>query len=822
MSTSERRHAFLYRNITAVLMSFAVLQALNAAFQLEISPFFLLLAALAGDVLLAFLDHYKGKAALWLSLAGILAAAFVVLAIFGVSPREAVNAVREWVTGAFTWFREFTAGEDETVLPETGYLLFFACMGVLACSLVIYPLTFHTISRLILSAAALGIIIALPFLGLDLGKLPLTCAGLCVISAAIELVNLQLDRSRARTKPSAGLFLYPVSVLLIFIAIVLPAKETPIRWQLIRDAISKISYGISSMESTFRIWFGNVPEKFSVSFNGLNFNGESGGANAEESSVLIEVSTNGLTRSPSYLRGNVSSTYTGHGWRDESSRWFTSQEPQIELWELMYSMLRSRLAPEPGEDLYKKSMLSITFDNLISKSLLYSAPLGYLDVDRSSPYEASAMNMSFRQMQKVGFSYDVTYFETNWGSETLQNYLRSLDGYRYAEDDTDFDSLHTPGNSPLLVLKNMATEPDPEYYNADLTKRLAERAETIRRVYTQLPEDLPQRVYDLAREITADCENDYDRIHAIQSYFQEGFTYTLTPPRLPEDRDFTDWFLFESSEGYCTYYATAAAVLARCVGLPSRYVEGMLAADRLYSGDVARLTSRNVHAWTEVYLEGYGWIPIDPTPSFGPVRDMTWPLRNNEGRLTELVTHDTINPEDMIPDDIEEQQEAMRPEIDAARLQQLAAERERRQEEMRRLWRIAALSAAGVILLVLLLSWLILRRAKTRRYNRAKDDEKIGLLMREMIRCISVTGKRLQNDETLLEFVNRAGDSFDTHDMTLREAAELYMRQRYGGKHATRMDVLAMYRYVREVRRDTLRHQSLLRRTWYAVWQVVQ
>ena len=113
----------------------------------------------------------------------------------------------------------------------------------------------------------------------------------------------------------------------------------------------------------------------------------------------------------------------------------------------------------------------------------------------------------------------------------------------------------------------------PDLFNEDIADLLAERARTIREVYLQLPETLPSRVYELAQEITEACETDYDKILAIEDYFKETYQYSLTPPVFPEGRDFVDWFLFDATEGYCTYYATAAAVLARCVGLPARYYQ---------------------------------------------------------------------------------------------------------------------------------------------------------------------------------------------------------------------------------------------------------
>lgn len=90
---------------------------------------------------------------------------------------------------------------------------------------------------------------------------------------------------------------------------------------------------------------------------------------------------------------------------------------------------------------------------------------------------------------------------------------------------------------------------------------------------TLLPEDLPPRVYELADEITRDCETPYEELEAIRTYLL-GYSYSTTTEVLEEGRDFADCFLFDTKSGYCTSFATAMAVLGRCRGIPTRYVEG--------------------------------------------------------------------------------------------------------------------------------------------------------------------------------------------------------------------------------------------------------
>ncbi|UQT49944.1 transglutaminase-like domain-containing protein [Flavonifractor plautii] len=73
------------------------------------------------------------------------------------------------------------------------------------------------------------------------------------------------------------------------------------------------------------------------------------------------------------------------------------------------------------------------------------------------------------------------------------------------------------------------------------------------------------------------------------------------------------WFLTESHRGYCMHFASAAVLLLRSMGVPARYVSGFV-ADVPASGRV-NVPDSAAHAWVEVYIDGYGWEPVEVTPS---------------------------------------------------------------------------------------------------------------------------------------------------------------------------------------------------------------
>ncbi len=130
--------------------------------------------------------------------------------------------------------------------------------------------------------------------------------------------------------------------------------------------------------------------------------------------------------------------------------------------------------------------------------------------------------------------------------------------------------------------------------------------------YTVIPRHIQQEIYDIAARATAGCETPYEKAMGIQKYLRNNYAYTLNTRVPPDGVDFLAWFLIGEKQGYCTYFATAMTMLCRIAGLPARYVTGYLAIPD--ENGVAHVTGENAHAWTEVYLNGFGWLDFDPTP----------------------------------------------------------------------------------------------------------------------------------------------------------------------------------------------------------------
>lgn len=140
-----------------------------------------------------------------------------------------------------------------------------------------------------------------------------------------------------------------------------------------------------------------------------------------------------------------------------------------------------------------------------------------------------------------------------------------------------------------------------------------------------IPAGSPPIIAELARQVTARADTDYDKLVALQDWFRgPEFTYSLDAPVQEgfdgQGADAVAAFL-QAKTGYCVHFAGAFALMARSLGMPTRIVVGFLPGS--FTGQVVDgqrvidVTGRQLHAWPEVYFRGIGWVPFEPTKSLG-------------------------------------------------------------------------------------------------------------------------------------------------------------------------------------------------------------
>lgn len=195
--------------------------------------------------------------------------------------------------------------------------------------------------------------------------------------------------------------------------------------------------------------------------------------------------------------------------------------------------------------------------------------------------------------------------------------------------------IHEPGGLPLLgaLQSGVVLESGKGY---QITAAISKATEAmlagagslypseIVKTYTST-DGVTKRTADLARQVVnaAKATDPFHEAKALADYLRSDprFTYA-TVAALPSDpnRDLVDFFLFDPNgqTGYCEYFASAMAVMARTLGLPARVAVGYAPGDQIDTG-IYQYRERNAHAWAEIFFPGYGWQIFEATKSIAPV-----------------------------------------------------------------------------------------------------------------------------------------------------------------------------------------------------------
>ena len=132
-----------------------------------------------------------------------------------------------------------------------------------------------------------------------------------------------------------------------------------------------------------------------------------------------------------------------------------------------------------------------------------------------------------------------------------------------------------------------------------------------------------RRVVSLAQEVAGDEPTPDRKLQALVTHLRRNYVYTTRAPRTPQGKDAVDYFLFGQKRGYCDLFASALALMARSLDIPTRVVTGYAGGEPEADGDGYVLRESDAHAWVEAYLPSRGWVSVDATPGASAEQSMS-------------------------------------------------------------------------------------------------------------------------------------------------------------------------------------------------------
>lgn len=733
--------------IIAAALSFSFVYAFTSTLELDYSAknvFFLVCFVLAIYSIL-----FINKLAIKISVAFIAFGVVDSIFYYYINPQEYKELYNKIVL-IFSWLRKFNPGG---ALLGREYQKYILIVLTLIISLVVYIFTIKKFNFYILLIGGVSLFAAQWITGYFVIYFSFYVFLSFILICYFKHIYVRNCKKSNVLRTAAGkfiLFSMPICAIVFISAYFMPANEKPMKWKWLDSKIEGVERYLN---------IGNS-EYFSINSTGFGKNSTKLGGNISLSdTIVMKVDS---SEGDIYLKGAVRDAYNGHSWENTMGEQNTlPKRSQLNSFNEDLNELSEGMKVISGklnvlEDISKKTSIDITYENLKTKTIFVPSKVDNLTFEKEDlnlAIDAYGI-ISNKDFLGTKFNYTAELYSINKKDQSIEAFLRNsrrglYSGYEKA------------------ILKKSSKNKSGTLSRSDIGK-LIEMSDSTYERYLQLPKDLPERVSNLAGEITSSADNDYDRAKAIEAYLSKNYVYTLEPGDVPENRDFVDYFLFDSKQGYCTYYASAMTILVRSLGIPARYVEGYILPSKPVSENSYEVTNKEAHAWVEVYFEGFGWIPFEPTAPYAQ-------SINN-------VPKETSNKEETVTKQTQvEENNQIKPELKSNNSSEdLPNENIDNSVKVQK----APFINGFIIIFSILLLWIlcfsdIKRRIFFYRLQKLSSQESVMKMYKYYLKALSVQGLKMKTGETPLKYAKRIDDALEFKSVNFETITDIFNKACY-------------------------------------------
>lgn len=720
----------IFNLIHSALISASLVLIFNTAFQLGKYPV-LTFIYVAVFMLIIFL-YFSGSNTMRYIF--IISAVFVILFMLLIFTRGSIKGMFYSIYNFFKWTIDYLSGY------QNSHIIYSPCLTIFVSFLTTLFVYIFIVQRntFLPVLAAGGVILYIQ----HIYELPSSLPGFYML---LFLMLIQYMKTANHTIVSINpgnyaalsrlmLWIVPVCIISLSLAIRIPESSRPIQWNWLDEKINKL-LGVHG--------YTYLPD---YSFSEVVFQTDSatlGGDISLDDNIVLKVDSPRFL----YLKGASRDMYTGNSWvsTDKTITPANSKNNNMNIDTLEMKKSFELLTNQPGfisRNFYLDT-ITISFVNLQTKSLFAPSKINYMSFSKDSRdniYNNADGVLISKKMNKKGFTYSLEVYSPKYENEDFINALRnSRHGLYYS----------ISGKNP-----STSVEEDMQQIYSNYLK--------IKEKYCQLPPSLPPRVKELAINIASSAQNNYDKVKALEDFLSTSYTYTLTPGEPPKNTDFVDYFLFTSRKGYCTYYASAMTVLVRCLGIPARYVEGYMLPPSPESEKTYIVTNKLAHAWVEVYFEGYGWLPFEPTSQYNGLFYAA-PAAKSRAEQQASVAYSGVY-EEYIEELIDETYDEFLP------------------EESQSTWIFIVIPILFTLTAVLIAILVNKRKIHVMlwKFKKMPAQEGIISIYECIIKKLAVLGMPIKPHETPGEYATRLAESPETSIPDFFGATDIFQKARYG------------------------------------------
>ncbi len=533
----------------------------------------------------------------------------------------------------------------------------------------------------------------------------------------VEIIQIRWPKQGNTDLNMHILYLAPFILLMILMLGRFRIPDRPYEWKFLKDSGWWIRARWESLTNKFNTSSSNDSDSLFTGFSDVT---SLGNGLYQSSHKVMTISSGYYGKDAIKLGGKTFDTF-------EDLHWIKTDESTLDY--RIYDILETICAIIPTDrDVYlnylRNSYLDINCSGIVTTHVFN--PLKSLPFIEKIPLYQSGGDLFFESAIRP--FYKIRYYRFFRNNEDLEKMIAER---RPVDADTFNEAL------------KIVTSADPKIYTFEGYQAYQK---TVYDIYGQRPL-LSAKTARLLEDTCKDAASDYEKLLAIEDLLS-SLQYDLEPGELPERVDtaaeFLDYLLFESQKGYCVHYATAFVLLARAQGLPARFVQGYSFSLKNGQADVR---SYMAHAWPEVYLNGFGWLDFEPTPSSRSAVD----------------TQETVSAEKTTDDENALVQD----------------------DENRHQIGFVPMLLTGVAAVSFLI--LIFRAINRIRFNQLTSQEKVRILFKQVLTLLKRMGSGLRKGETLSEYALRLKKA---HYIHAAEIIPIYEELIYGKRTVDENDVV--------------------------------
>lgn len=641
--------------------------------------------------------------------------------LFGVAGRENFAG---WVLASHGFLRVFVLGVFACVLQLLFEKYFFLQISftVMMCILLLYSL----------------------FAKRHVPKMGVGLFLLYAVMTLTEYIRIACRKNKREKAQAYLVWISPFLALYFCILCLMPAPETPYGWQWLVNLYLRAEETITICVENF---VNRNDEDLNGSISGFSENAALFSNVTVDNKNIMVIETSPGKKQPLYLTGKIYDSFDGREWKSTNEA--DGRERLLDTIETVCA-LEAYAKISPDHPIFNNSVRAESeYRHFRTDYLL--APSKTWKIKSRSAYRQRGADLVFDKKAEHGTEYSFQYCRMDMGRDAMRDFLQS----------------------DLAEWEELWERTAKKYTKDEITyEELGAYREKIRDYYLKETALSPE-TQEWVAAVTKDAENGVDRLFCIEEALAH-MKYNTNPGGLPEEvtdaQGFLNYFLTESPEGFCTYYATAFVLLARAEGFPTRYVQGFCVP--MGTAEETEVYSGMAHAWPEVYVEGKGWIPFEPTPGYGIRRYAA------DGEKTDKTGSLEKTQRRMEKEQGEDRGEASKEQ----------EERERKKGEERKR---AVLFLCKCVLFLLITSVIVFVIGKLGEKHREKGrslDEKYRREVLRNLQILTMLGYERGQSETYQEFSARIGIG-DVGNVIPTAFLETYESILYGTREAGEREI---------------------------------